>query len=42
VEVAYKGDTEIDAVTRQTLTREFAPLYWLDLEKQPYMAHHYK
>jgi hypothetical protein len=42
VEVAYKGDKEVDEVTRATLSKEFAPLYWLDLEKQEYPSHHHQ
>jgi hypothetical protein len=42
IEIAYRGDKEIDPVTRQTLTQEFAPLHWLDLEQQQYPAHHFR
>lgn len=42
IEIAYRGDKEIDPVTRQTLTQEFAPLQWLDLEQQQYPAHHFR
>lgn len=41
VEIAYRGDKEVDAVTRETLEREFAPLHWLDLNKRQYPAHHF-
>lgn len=42
VEIAYRGDKEIDPVTRATLTKAFAPLHWMDLEQQQYPDHHYK
>jgi hypothetical protein len=40
VEIAHRGDAEVDPVTRATLSREFAPVYWLDLNQQKYPGHH--
>lgn len=42
VEVAYRGDKEVDTVTRATLSNAFAPVYWLDLEQQEYPSHHHQ
>eukprot|EP00879_Flechtneria_rotunda_P011098 GHRR01011595.1.p1 GENE.GHRR01011595.1~~GHRR01011595.1.p1 ORF type:complete len:715 (+),score=197.61 GHRR01011595.1:822-2966(+) len=40
VEIAYRGDREVDQQTRETLVAAFAPLTWLNLEQQPYPTHH--
>jgi hypothetical protein len=42
VEVAYKGDEDVDEVTQATLSKEFAPLHWLDLGEQEYPSHHHQ
>jgi len=42
VEIAYRGDQEIDPETRRTLSKAFQPLFWLDLDAQQYPRHHYR
>jgi hypothetical protein len=42
VEIAYRGDSEVDSVTRASLSAAFQPLHWLDMDKQPYPQHHNK
>ncbi|KAF6262935.1 mannosyltransferase putative-domain-containing protein [Scenedesmus sp. NREL 46B-D3] len=40
VEIAHRGESEVDNVTRASLSAAFPPLHWLDLDKQPYPQHH--
>lgn len=40
VEVAYRGDGEVDRRTRRSLSATFPPLSWLDLDAAPHPRHH--